>query len=121
LNIFNKIVNRFLNTPDVKRSPQWNKVRKDWLEHYNSCESCGSIKNLNVHHIKPFHLYPELELDTSNFITLCENSGMNCHLFYGHFGNWSNWNPNVVQDVDNYYNNKQKNNKTGKLPEDLPD
>ena len=29
-------------------------------------------KKLNVHHVKPFHLYPQLELDENNLITVEE-------------------------------------------------
>lgn len=63
---------------------------------------CGSKTILEVHHIRPFHLHPELELDDQNLITLCERNGHDCHFTAGHFHNWRNWNPNVVADVDHY-------------------
>jgi hypothetical protein len=66
-----------------KRSSQWRKVEKDFLEKNPCCAVCGLKEKLNVHHIKPFHLYPELELDVNNLITLCMGK-KECHLLIGH-------------------------------------
>lgn len=83
------------------RSPEWAKVRKDFLKDHPTCAVCEGKAKLNVHHIKPYHLHPELELDPSNLITLCEclSYGINCHLLVGHLGNFKNVNPNSVQDA----------------------
>lgn len=83
------------------RSPQWPKVRSEFLRRHGKCEACGTRNDLNVHHVKPFHLYPEKELDPTNLITLCRD----CHLRYGHACdahgrvNWSCENPNVREDI----------------------
>jgi 5-methylcytosine-specific restriction endonuclease McrA len=65
---------------------------------------CGHDKDLNVHHIKPFHEFPELELVDANLITLCEGvlRGRD-HLRFGHLGNWKISNPNVRADADANY------------------
>ncbi len=68
---------------DAKRSGKWPTVEKHFLEAHPSCEACGSRKRLNVHHCKPFHLDPELELDPNNLITLCMDT-KECHLKIGH-------------------------------------
>jgi hypothetical protein len=80
------------------------------LKAHPACAACGLMRPsilhplarrrtiLNVHHIKPFHLFPALELDETNLITLCR-SGEDHHLMVGHLGDWSNWNPNVVRDA----------------------
>jgi hypothetical protein len=60
------------------------------------CACCGSTKKLNVHHKKPFHLFPELELDLNNLITLCMDK--ECHLKIGHGGDFKDYNPNVEED-----------------------
>lgn len=74
---------------------------------------CGNEKNLEVHHIQPFHLQPELELDQSNLITLCEAIGADCHLRQGHLGNWKGCNPNIRQVcADQQLSNWTKNNLT---------
>jgi hypothetical protein len=49
------------------------------------CEWCGSAKDLNVHHIIPQHIAPELAHDKSNMIVLCRP----CHFTLGHRCNWS--------------------------------
>jgi 5-methylcytosine-specific restriction protein A len=81
------------------RSPRWDDVRKIHLKSFPTCAACGSETNLQVHHIKPFHLYPELELDEENLITLCETKTHRCHFKIGHLGSWKKENPNVVQNA----------------------
>lgn len=76
------------------RSPQWPKVRKAHLKLESKCAWCGGTKSLEVHHIQPFHLHPELELDPSNLITLCEGKDK-CHLEHGHLGSWKQENPEI--------------------------
>jgi 5-methylcytosine-specific restriction endonuclease McrA len=85
---------------NVKRSSQWPAVRKHHLEEHPNCAVCGGTEHLEVHHIRPFHLHPELELEPTNFITLCESGkgGINCHLAAGHLGSYKSFNPNVVAD-----------------------
>jgi hypothetical protein len=83
----------------VSRSGKWPKVRKSFLEQNPYCAVCGSKKKLNVHHIVPFHIDQSRELDPSNLITLCEGDVVNCHLLFGHFMNFRNFNPNVVEDA----------------------
>lgn len=83
----------------VPRSGRWKGVRAEFLRAYPSCAACGSTKLLNVHHIEPFHIKPEKELDPTNLITLCEAPSMNHHLMLGHLGNWSSWNVTVEADA----------------------
>jgi 5-methylcytosine-specific restriction enzyme A len=84
-----------------KRSGEWPTVRKRHLEKFPYCMVCGSKKNLEVHHIEPFHLNPSRELDPENLITLCESKGegINCHLLVGHLGSFKSLNSEVVQDA----------------------
>lgn len=82
----------------IGRSSQWRSVRDNFVKKNSSCACCGSKKMLNVHHIRPFHKEPKLELDESNLITLCEGGlGMNCHLWVGHAGRWDCWAEDVVE------------------------
>ena len=68
------------------------------------------MDNLEVHHIKPFHLNPALELDPINLATLCESKkdGVNCHLWFGHLGNFKSFNVDVIADALFWFN-KLKN------------
>ena len=87
--------------PSSRRSPEWAHVRAAHLRAFPKCALCGRRESVEVHHKKPFHLFPELELDASNLITLCDRrgSGLNCHRIFGHLGSWRSWNENVDEDV----------------------
>ena len=91
------------------RSSKWPKARKEHLEKNSECAVCSGVKSIEVHHIKPFHEQPDLELDPSNLITLCESkdNGINCHLAFGHLGNYKNANPAVRKDAQ-VWNKKLK-------------
>lgn len=78
-----------------QRSPQWPKVRKAWLADHPACAACGCLKGVVPHHVRPFHLFPEFELDPTNLISLCETTTWNCHLRIGHGGNFKNYVPDV--------------------------
>lgn len=84
-----------------KRSSKWPTVRKHHIQNNPECALCGGKKKLNVHHIKPFHLHPELELEPTNLITLCEDKGdgVYCHLFFGHLGSYHSINENLIDDI----------------------
>lgn len=90
--------------PFHQRSTRWPTVRAKYLKVWNTCAACGSKDKLEVHHVKPFHLFPELELDPTNFITLCEKSGHDCHFVFGHNYNWKCWNPDVKEDAGRQLN-----------------
>lgn len=83
------------------RSPEWPRVRAEHLAVEPKCRWCGGTASLAVHHIAPFHLFPQRELDPTNLITLCETSGKGCHFERGHLGvSWSDYNPQVVAQCD---------------------
>ena len=83
------------------RSPKWSRVRAAHLKDNPTCAVCGTKHKIEVHHILPFHLFPEQELNPANLITLCENSdyGIICHLLVGHLGDYKNLNRNVREDA----------------------
>lgn len=83
------------------RSPKWQTIRKKHLEKNPECAVCGKNKKIEVHHIVPVHVSPELELDPSNLISLCDNP---CHLVFGHFFDYKSWNINVREDAEVYNN-----------------
>ena len=85
-------------TLGAARSPEWPKVRNAYIKTHPTCELCGERKSLNVHHIKDFSTYPELELEPLNFIALCEPH----HLLAGHLMNFRSINPNVREDAAHF-------------------
>jgi len=93
--IFNIIPLRY-----ARRSSGWSKTRKQHLEKQPRCAACGKDTKLEVHHIKPVHKYPELELDPENLVTLCADP---CHLIFGHLKYWKSWNKEVLTDCHRYF------------------
>lgn len=86
------------------RSGAWATVRRIHLEREPSCAACGRTKNLEVHHIQPYHERPELELDDGvdgtgldgNLVSLC---GDPCHFVFGHLLNYRRANKHVRDDA----------------------
>lgn len=110
LNILKKIKENKDKEQGKKRSSQWPKTRKAHLAAHPNCAVCGGTDKIEVHHIHPFHIHPELELDPKNLISLCESNkgGVNCHLHFGHLGNFRSVNEEVVNDSETW-NKKIKN------------
>lgn len=76
---------------EAPRSGGWPHVRALHLEGENTCVACGTKNSLAVHHIFPFHIWPSLELEPLNLITLCAYH----HLTLGHYMSWKAYNPYV--------------------------
>lgn len=106
--MLNKIINAVKSaTKDfgvAKRSNEWPKLEKSHLEANPFCACCSSKNNLQVHHKKPFHLHPELELDPTNLITLCMDN--DCHLLVGHGDSFKAYNPDVESDAKLVFSKK---------------
>lgn len=79
----------------LKRSRGWSKVRKKYVRDNPYCECCGRTKRPEVHHVKDFSSFPELELEPSNLITLCAKR---CHFMMGHLLDYKSINPHIVID-----------------------
>lgn len=112
------------NVPRGENSPQWrggvlsenqkvrnsneysewrlNVFKKNWF----TCQCCGSNKNIQAHHIKPFSKYNELRLDVKNGICLCGS----CHQTnsIGSFHNLYGTHNNTPEQLEEYINNKRK-------------
>lgn len=86
----------------ITRSSKWPKFRSENIS--DTCACCGkSVRFLRkfrmcLHHITPFHIRPDLELNPANVLTLCNNP--RCHLDRGHLGDWRSWNWNVTKDCE---------------------
>lgn len=62
------------------RSGKWPAVRAAFVKLNPRCAACGSANDLHVHHVKPVHTHPELELEPPNLIPLCAKH----HWLVGH-------------------------------------
>ena len=99
--IINILLCAFLLAFGADRSSGWDHARSQHLRMEPVCQWCGNDKRLEVHHIKPFHESPELELDQENMITLCRF----CHFVVGHNCDFSKENPNVKKDCEYHRKN----------------
>ncbi len=81
------------------RSSSWRSTRNEHVKNNPTCAACGTDKDLDVHHVVPYHVDPSLELDPNNLITLC---GKRCHYVFGHLCDWKSWNEEVVEDCRKY-------------------
>ena len=86
----------------ITRSSRWPGARRAFLKTHTKCAACGSDVLLQVHHMQPLHLKPELELDPKNFIVLCMGKN-ECHLLLGHGDNFKKYNPYIAADVMNVF------------------
>lgn len=87
---------------DAARSAHWPTTRRKFLAALSprECLACGAKVGLQVHHVKPFHTEPGLELDPSNLVALCEYvGGLECHEFLGHGGDFHHANPFIRDDA----------------------
>lgn len=111
-----KSVYRDIGVPK-RRSPSWPRLEKKYLLNNSKCAFCGATNNLHVHHKKPFHLYPELELDESNLITLCMDVN-ECHLKIGHGNNFKLYFAQIDEALSEYRNNQKTLDEIIKLSKD---
>lgn len=69
---------KIISTPNTKgrNEPGYEKFRKKVLKRDGySCQLCGAVDNLEVHHKKSYAKYPKFRTVLSNGITLCNS----CH------------------------------------------
>ena len=78
-----------------QRSMEWKQFRAGIIKAQPTCIICGGCESLEAHHLKPFHLFPELEMEETNIAVLCDKPGRCCHFVWGHFYNWRTYNPKL--------------------------
>ena len=71
------------------RSSKWPAVRRAHLKANPKCVVTGQPAT-DVHHIKPFHVAPSLELEPTNLASMTRDA----HFIVGHNGNWKKWSLN---------------------------
>ena len=105
--IYYTLVNLFREdtTFGSARHKDWRKVRKEHLRLHPYCAITGSKKKRQVHHIIPFFIRPDLELEPTNLITLSGKKilGVKPHQFFGHLGNFRRYNPDIDRDSKIWY------------------
>src|SRR5438874_1242024 len=72
--------------------PNWKSIEESDIARVGRCQFCLSRIKLQVHHIIPVHVRPDLNSEPINLIVLCEP----CHLRFGHLGDFKRyWDPEV--------------------------
>ena len=92
----------------AQRSPGWPKLRREHLAKNPFCKVCGTVKDLEVHHVFPVHKFPEMELDPLNLITLCGSGKNDCHRIFGHLFDYKSYNDSIVSDARGWYTKAKK-------------
>lgn len=92
------------HAPKRTQTRRWRGIARRFLQENPTCAACGSRSRVRPHHVVPVSVDPTREHDFSNLLPLCESyeRGVNCHLFFGHGGDWSTWNPNAAADAFNF-------------------
>lgn len=98
----------YLLAVGVKEWSNWQSLRKEVIRCYPECSMCETNKDLEVHHIQPKHIKPNLTLSWDNLIVLCKD----CHLHLGHGNNFKNYNANIVE-ISEYSRKNRKILKAG--------
>lgn len=59
----------------TERDQRWKKLKRAILTERGKCDKCGTVENLQAHHIKNWSDYPGLRYESSNIRVLCAD----CH------------------------------------------
>lgn len=92
------------------RSSKWAKFLLNLLNKNPKCWGCNK-KSQTGHHDKPFHEFPELELEESNIDIVC----VPCHFVLCHAGNWKLYVPDARKRLAWNLKNLKDNNFYDKL------
>ena len=76
------------------RSPRWPAFVHQLLRERPLCEGCGR-RSETGHHVIPFHVRPDLELDPGNVVPVCPP----CPFVVCHGGNWQLYIPTARADL----------------------
>lgn len=84
--------NKHNQNDNDRNSPKYKKWLKNVLDRDKVCQCCGSNKNIDVHHIKPYAQYKTLRTNKDNGIALCDlhHSSMILGGFHQIYGNRNN-------------------------------
>ena len=87
------------------RGPLWSKTKREYAKiHPKVCPFCKTTKKIELHHIFPYHLFPQYENSFWNLVWACRD----CHFKFCHHLDWSAFNPNVLEDIK-WYKEKIEN------------
>jgi hypothetical protein len=88
-----QIADSRLQRAEVRQEPEVRRAMAAHREREQFCAWCGNASRLNVHHIWPIWMRPDLAAEPRNLITLCDD----CHFVLGHARNWKRAVTNIRQ------------------------
>jgi len=82
-----------LTAPDgASLNWSWQRCRRAFLKKVGKvCVCCDTKKKIEVHHILPRHIRPDLAVNMTNLIALCKS----CHFHIGHLCSYFNYNETI--------------------------
>jgi len=96
MNVVDQLKRHYLNVTALDYASinwSWQKCRREFLKKVGKvCVCCGSKKKIQVHHILPRHIRPDLAVDQTNLIALCRD----CHFHIGHLNSYFIYNAAVA-------------------------
>jgi len=84
-------------TTNARKAWSVHKAMRAFRREHTQCAWCGRTKKLEVHHIQPVSVAPELAADIKNMIVLCRKPA--CHQVVGHNGDFKTRYVRNVNDV----------------------
>ena len=83
-------------TLGAERSPKWKQFCKDMEKMWGNRCLVTDSEIIQWHHVLPFHLFPESELDPQNVRPLRPD----VHFLLAHLGKWASYNENILRDIE---------------------
>lgn len=79
---------------------QWKNYKRIYTHRHHPlvCAACGDYRRVELHHIVPVSVSPELMCIDTNIVPLCHTH----HFIIGHLSNWNNYNPHVLADINRF-------------------
>jgi len=90
------IRNNSFTVKKVRRAWATRKSMNKFRNTHTECEWCGRANRLQVHHIIPVSVSPDLAGNPSNMMMLC---GKGCHLRFGHNGDFRSRYVDNIKDL----------------------
>lgn len=80
-------------TKEARRAWSTVKAMRKYRKEVPFCEGCNRFAKLQVHHLVPVSVDPDLAGEPSNMITLCRPH----HLYVAHWGSWTTYVKNIYE------------------------
>jgi hypothetical protein len=87
---------REIKASNIRNRADVRKAMTEYRQAHPRCEWDNCSDQIEVHHIKPISVYPELASDTNNMISL---GAKRCHLVVGHGNNYGKYYIENIREI----------------------